>query len=59
MIFHRKCKNIVNPSISINNVTIESVHTFNFLRITLSANLIWKDHLNNCSGKLLQAIGIL
>ena len=56
MIFHRKCRNIVNPSISINNVTIESVHTFNFLRIT---NLIWKDHLNNCSGKPLQAIGIL
>ena len=59
MLFHRKRKNIINPSISINNVNIERVHSFNFLGLTLNTNLTWKDHLNIVSRKLSRAIGIL
>ena len=59
MVFHRKRKNVVNPSISINNVTIEGVHSFNFLGLTLNTNLTWKDHLNIVSKKPSRAIVIL
>ena len=59
MVFQRKHKNIVNPSISINNITIEMVHSFNFLELTLNTNLTWKDQLNIVSRKLSRPTGIL
>ena len=57
--FHSKRKNIKYPSISINNVTVERVRTFNFLGLTLNEYITWRDHLNNVSMKISWAIGVL
>ena len=59
MLYHRKRKHIIKPSIFVNNVTIERVHRFNFLELTLNTKLTWKDHLDIVSMKLLRAIAIL
>ena len=59
IVFHRKRKNIKYPSISINNMTLERVRTFNFLGLTLNEHLTWRDHLDNVSRKISRAIGVL
>ena len=41
MIFHRKQKKIKDINISIDNVQIERVNTFNFLGILLDESLTW------------------
>ena len=51
LFFHSKRKNIKYPSVSINNVTVERVRTFNFLGLTLNEHLTRRDHLNNVSMK--------
>ena len=41
IVFHSKRKNIKYPSISINNMTVERLRTFNFLGLTLNEHLTW------------------
>ena len=44
MVFHRKQKKIREIHLSIHDIQIEQVPTFNFLGITLNENLSWKNH---------------
>ena len=44
MVFHRKQKKIREIHLSINDIQIEQVPTFNFLGITLNENMSWKNH---------------
>ncbi len=59
MIFHTR-QRIVDPiQISINNVPIEIVNSFNFLGIHFDNNLSWKSHTKMLTNKLSKIVGIL
>ena len=59
MIFHRKQKKIKDINISIDNVQIERVNTFNFLDIMLDESLTWTDHTNMVANKISRVTGVL
>ena len=61
MVFHPYQKNISQlvPSLTINDTGIEWVNTFNFLGITLDANVTWKPHISMFSNKISKYSGIL
>ena len=59
MIFHRKQKKIKDINISIDNVQIERVNTFNFLGIMLDESLTWTDHTNMVANKISRVTGVL
>ncbi len=59
MIFHTKKKNVESFNLKIDNVIIERVTEFNFLRLTLDEHLTWKCHINKLSSKISQCMGIL
>ena len=56
IVFHSKRKNIKYPSISMNNMTVERVQTYNFMCLTLNEHLTWRDHLNNVTRNISRAI---
>ncbi len=45
--------------LKIDNVIIERVNEFNFLRLTLDEHLTWKCHTSKLSSKISQCMGIL
>ena len=59
MVFHRKQKKIREIHLSINDIQIEQVPTFNFLGITLNENLSWKNHTKMIGNKISRVIGVL
>ena len=59
MIFHRKQKKIKDINISIDNVQIERVNTFNFLGIMLDESITWTDHTNMVVNKISRVTGVL
>lgn len=62
MIFHfpqNNLRNVEIPDISIKGIKIERVSSFNFLGLTLTDTLQWKDHINIISNKISKTIGIL
>ncbi len=59
MIFHTKKKKVQSLTLKIDNVNIERVAEFNFLRLTLKEHLDWKCHINKLSNKISQCMGIL
>ena len=59
MIFGRKQKKIKEINISIDNVQIERVHTFNFLGIMLDESLPWTDHTNMVANKISRVTDVL
>ena len=59
MNFGRKQKKIKNINISIDNVQIERVHSFNFLGIMLDESLTWTDHTNMVANKIPRVTGVL
>ena len=59
MVFHRKQKKIREIHLSINDIQIEQVPTFNFLSITLNENLSWKNHTKMVGNKISRVIGVL
>ena len=59
MVFHRKQKQIKNINISIDNIQIERVHSFNFLGILLDETLSWKNHAIMIVNKISRVTGIL
>ena len=59
MVFHRKQKKIREIHLSINDIQIEQVPTFNFLGITLNGNLSWKNHTKMVGNKISRVIGVL
>ena len=59
MVFHRKQKQIKNINISVHNIQIERVHSFNFLGILLDETLSWKNHAIMIANKISRVTGIL
>ena len=59
MIFYRKQKHIQNLNISINEINIERVESFNFLGIILQETLSWDSHVTLVKTKISKVIGIL
>ena len=59
MIFYQKNKVIHIPIIRINDTEIECVNSFNLLGIELTKDLIWKNHIDKISYKILRSVGIL
>ena len=57
MIFGSKKNKEIN--ISIDNVQIERVHTFNFLGIMLDESLTWTDHTNMVANNISSITGVL
>ena len=45
--------------LSINNIKIEQVNSFNFLGITIDSNLLWKEHVKKVRIKLSRSIGVI
>ena len=59
MIFRKPQKQIKLPIVKINGIQIECVDNFNFLGVIIDKNLIWKNHLNKVSNKIVRIIGIM
>jgi hypothetical protein len=59
MIFHQPQKVFRQPKIVVNDISIESVNSFNFLGIHLDKHLNWKQHLSTISSKISRAVGII
>ena len=45
MIFHRQQKRVKEINITINGTNIKRVQSFDFLRIILSENVSWTNHM--------------
>ena len=58
MIFHKR-KKVPNLSITLNNIAIPKVDTFNYLEILLDSNLSWKSHTDMLVLKISTLIGVL
>ena len=58
MIFHKQQKGVKELNIIINDTNIESVQTFNFLRITLSENMSWTSYVLSIKKKISKVIAI-
>ena len=52
-------KQLKNINISIDNMQIERVHSFNFLGILLDETLLWKKHAIMIANKISRVTGIL
>ncbi len=59
MIFHTRQRHIKPISLTLNNVDIERVPSFNFLGIHLDENINWKCHVDMLTNKLSKIMGIL
>ena len=62
MIFHypqRKLSPENIPHLKINGITIQQTKEFNFLGLTISETLQWKDHINKISNKISKTIGMM
>ena len=59
MIFHVPNKDIQYLTLKIDNVIIEKVDEFNFLGLTMDANLNWKKNSEKICNKCTKMIGIL
>ena len=59
-IVHSIRKKAIRPlKLNINGIEIEKVNCFNFLGLTLTENLKWKDHIDNISNKCCKTVGII
>ena len=59
MIFHVPRKETQTLTLKIDNTNIEQVNEFNFLGLTLDANLTWKIHVNKIANKCSKTTGVL
>ena len=61
MIFHFKQRNISNyiPDLKINDITIERVHDFNFLGLTIDEHMTWKSHTHKIANKISRSLGVI
>ena len=46
-------------NLRLNNVPIERVKQFDFLSLTISDTLTWKDHVNKIANKIAKSIGVM
>ena len=58
MVFHTINKHVTYPKLNINGNNIELVTNFNFLGLTLTSTLSWKQHINKISLKISKSIDI-
>ena len=62
MVFHYPqypTRNIPKLNLKINNSDISQVHTFNFLGLTLTDTMSWKEHCHKIATKISKCIGIM
>ena len=59
MIFHVPRKETQTLTLKIDNTNIEQVDEFNFLGLTLDANLTWKKHVNKIANNCSKTTGVL
>ena len=59
MVFHKAGKIFESLSLSINNVTLDTVDKFIFLGLTIDKELNWKAHLHKTALKISRTVGIL
>lgn len=59
MLFYMPQKNVVFPSLKINNIPLECIDCFNFLGITIDKHLTWKDHINKIANKVSKTAGVI
>ena len=62
MIFHfpqHKLDKSKLPQLEINGITIQQVHDFNFLGITITDTLSWNAHIEEIAIKISRTIGIM
>ena len=59
MIFQMPQKKVPQLSFNIDDLQIDQVYEFNFLGLTIDANLNWKAHLNAIGTKVSKIIGLL
>ena len=59
MIFHVPRKETQTLTLKIDNTNIEQVDEFNFIGLTLDANLTWKKHVNKIANKCSKTTGVL
>ena len=58
--FSQRCQDsLPNLDLEINHTKIEKVQSFNFLGITIDANLLWKEHVKKTRIKLSHSIGVI
>ena len=46
-------------NLRLNNVPIERVKQFDFLGLTISDTLTWKEHVNKIANKIAKSIGVM
>ena len=59
MVFHTSKRNVIYPSLKVNNSNIERITQFNFLGVILHSHMTWNKHINHISMKIARSIGIL
>ena len=59
MIFHVPRKETQTLTLKIDKTNIEQMDEFNFLVLTLDANLTWKKHVNKIANKCSKTTGVL
>lgn len=59
MMFNASNRTLQRPVIKVNNVLIDYVDNFNFLGITIDANMKWNTHINKISSKISKVVGVL
>ena len=59
MVFCQPQRDVVIPTLHIDNVMIECVNEFAFLGLTLDTHLSWNNHIQKIASKISQTIGIM
>ena len=59
MLFKTVHNKLLHLSINIDNIFIETGHTFNYLDLTMDKHLNWKNHVEYISNKCLKTLGVL
>ena len=60
MVFHKSNKKInTSLNLKILNHTIEQIHSFNFLGLTINSSMNWESHVEKISNKISKTVGIL
>ena len=59
MVFHTPQRRVNYPVLKLNNVNIERVSQFNFLRVVINSTLKWDKHIAQISLKNPIATGVI
>ena len=57
MVFKNTSTTNIKLTLTIDQVVIDRVDTFNFLGLTIDSQMTWKKHTDNISNKCLRVIG--